>query len=67
MENKPRELIVVLFIAALLALNYPLVSLFDRLLQPFGIPLLYLHLFLGWLVVIVLLALIMERPPRERD
>lgn len=43
-----------------LALNYPLLSIFstDRLIG--GIPVLYVYLFVGWLVLIVGMALIIE-------
>ena len=60
-ERDRRETIVVLFIAGVLAFNYPLLATFNRLLLPFGIPLLYLYLFLVWLAIIVFVAVIMER------
>ncbi len=46
---------VVLFVAALLMLNYPLVSLFDGS-SWYGIPLLFIYLFVAWLVLILLVA-----------
>ena len=55
------EYLIVLFVAGTLAFNYPLLTLFDHLLLPLGVPLLYLYLFLAWLVVIVLLAAIVEK------
>ena len=55
------EYLVVLSIAGLLAFNYPLLALFDQLLLPFGAPLLYLYLFLAWLAVIIILAVIVEK------
>lgn len=61
MDNRFRESISLLFAAGVLAFSYPLLSLFDRPVLPFGIPLLYLYLFLAWLGVIGLLAVIMER------
>lgn len=60
-ERERLETIVVLFVAGTLALNYPLLAIFNRLLLPFGIPLLYLYLFLVWLAIIVFVAVIMER------
>jgi CHASE2 domain-containing sensor protein len=62
-----RELLVILCIAGLLALNYPLLSLADRLWLPLGIPLLYLYLFLVWLLLIVVLALFTRRNSRSVD
>jgi len=41
-------------------LNYPLLSIFDRPVLLFGIPLLYCYIFAVWFVIIVLLALISE-------
>ena len=42
-----------LFLAALMLFNFPIISLFDRNRLLFGIPLLYLYLFLIWSVVIL--------------
>ena len=38
--------------------NYPLLSLMNREVFVFGIPLLYVFLFLGWAVLIFLMACI---------
>ena len=67
MKHRVRENIVVLFIAGVLALNYPLFFSADRLLLPLGIPLLYLYIFLVWLAIIVLMALIVERKDLHSD
>ena len=61
------EYLLVLFVAGALAFNYPLLALFDHLLLPFGLPLLYLYLFLAWLAVIVLLAVIVEKKDSRPD
>lgn len=55
-ERRRRERLVALVVLGMLALNYPLVALFSRATLVFGIPLLYLYLFVAWLVVIVLVA-----------
>lgn len=60
MRQQSREYIVILFIVGVLALNYPLVELFDRPWMPFGVPLLYLYLYLTWLILIVLLILVVQ-------
>ena len=52
-ESRRLERSAGLFLFGLLALNYPLVSLFSTELMPFGIPLLYLYLFVCWLLLIV--------------
>lgn len=60
MRQQSRESIVILFISAALAINYPILHLFDRAWALFGIPLLYLYLYLIWLVIIVLLIVVVE-------
>lgn len=61
MRQQSKESIVILFISAVLALNYPFLDIFDQAWMPFGIPLLYLYLYLLWLVIIVLLIIVVER------
>lgn len=60
-DHPYRAYVIVLFVAGILALNYPLLSLYDHILLLWGIPLLYLYLFLAWLTIIGLTALVMER------
>lgn len=52
------------FIAGVLLLNYPLLSLFDRPLTLFGLPLLHVYLFVAWAVLVVAVAVIVERGGR---
>ena len=61
MRQQSREYIVILFIVGVLALNYPVLELFNRPSMPFGVPLLYLYLYLAWLVLIILLIVVVER------
>ena len=61
MRQQSREYIVILFIVGVLALNYPVLELFNRPWMPFGIPVLYLYLYLMWLVLIILLIVVVER------
>lgn len=58
-ERRFRERILVLFIVGVLALNYPVLAIVNRMLLPLGI---FLYLFLVWSAIIVLMALIVERP-----
>ncbi len=68
MRQQSREYIVILFVVSVLALNYPFLDLFDRAWLPFGIPLLYLYIYLVWFIIIVLLILIVGRSEiREPD
>ena len=60
MRQQSREYIVILFIGAVLAINYPVLDLFDRTWAPFGIPLLYFYLYLVWLVLIIVLIAVVE-------
>lgn len=56
--------LVAVFIAGMLLLNYPLLSLFDRPERVFGIPLLHLYLFVVWGGLVLVIAWIVERGPR---
>jgi hypothetical protein len=60
-RNLTGQRLLALFVAGCLALNYPLLALFatDRLF--WGIPILYIYIFISWLVLIVLLAVVIER------
>jgi len=60
MRQQSREYIVILFIVGVLALNYPILELFNRPWMPFGVPVLYLYLYLVWLVLILLLIAVVE-------
>jgi hypothetical protein len=50
-----------LFLLGCVMFNYPLLALFNRSTEVFGIPLLYAFIFAGWLILIALMALVMER------
>ena len=58
--------LLVLFIFGILALNYPLLALFNKTVLWFGIPLLYLYLFVFWILFIVCIAFITERKKLPR-
>ena len=60
MRQQSREYIVILFFVGVLAINYPMLELFNRPWMPFGIPLLYLYLYLAWMVLIILLIVVVE-------
>ena len=53
--------LVALFLLGCLLLNYPLFSLFSGAGRIFGIPLLYLYVFIAWALLIALMALVVER------
>ncbi len=61
------ERMVVLTLAGVLTLNYPLLELFNEASLVFGIPLLYLYLFLVWGGLIGLGAWVLETRGPLRD
>ena len=52
------QLLMGLFLLGCVLFNYPILTLFNRRIAVFGIPLLYLYLFLAWTVIIVAIMLI---------
>jgi len=52
--------LVALFLLGCLLFNYPLLSLFANDLRAWGIPLIYVYLFVTWAVLIAVMALIIE-------
>ena len=58
--------LLVLFVFGILALNYPLLALFSKTVLWFGIPLLYLYLFVFWVVFIIFIAFVAERKKMPR-
>lgn len=54
--------LVALFVGGCLLFNFPLLALWDRDVDVFGIPLLPVALFLLWGALIAVVALWMERP-----
>ena len=65
-EKRNDRLIALVLIGAL-ALNYPLLSLFSDASLFFGIPVLYLYLFVIWGAIISLAALIIGRKAKKRE
>ena len=53
--------LVAVFLAGCLLLNYPVLSLFDRPLELFDVPLLFVYIFAAWAGLIGLMAWIIER------
>ncbi len=64
--TRREERLTALVIAGVLALNYPLLQLFDRTGLLLGVPTLYIYLFSVWTVFIVLVALTLSRRDRAR-
>lgn len=53
--------LVALFLAGCLLFNYPVLALFDRPAEVFGLPLLFVYLFAAWFGLIALMTWIIER------
>jgi hypothetical protein len=53
--------LVALFLLGALLFNYPLLAVFNRSADVFGIPVLYAYIFFAWALLIGLLALVVER------
>jgi len=58
--------LLVLFVFGTFALNYPLLALFSKTALWFGIPLLYLYLFVFWILFIIFIAFVAERKKMPR-
>lgn len=65
-ERRRRERLVALVALTVVAFNYPLVALFSHVHLLFGIPLLYLYLFVAWLAVIALVAVAVTHVDSDR-
>ncbi len=64
-RSRTRERLIALALAGALALNFPLLDLFDRAALLLGVPVLFLYLFGAWAALIGLTALITDRPRRR--
>jgi hypothetical protein len=59
--NIDPQKLVAAFLLGVVLFNYPILSLFNREASAFGIPLLYVYIFLAWGGLIALVAWIAER------
>jgi len=55
------ERLIVLLLIGLIAINYPILALFSKTVLWFGIPALYLYLFVFWALFIGLAAAVIEK------
>lgn len=70
--SRTGERLVALLLAGIITWTYPVLFLFGADVRVFGVPLLYLYLYLSWGLFVGLVALIIEwrdvrapPPPRE--
>jgi hypothetical protein len=61
--DRASERLVAVAVAGAIALNFPFLFLFSGGREVFGIPALFLYLFVVWPVLIALLALIIHARP----
>lgn len=61
--KRQNERLIAMLIIGIIALNFPLLSLFSKAQLIFGIPVLYLYIFFIWMLLIFCLALVLERAP----
>jgi hypothetical protein len=52
MIQKRRELRIVTFVSGILLVNFPLLSVFNKPVLIFGIPLLFCYIFVLWAFII---------------
>lgn len=60
-SNNLGQRLASVFLVGCIMLNYPILFLFDRPTDVFGVPLLYLYLFAAWAILIALVAWMTER------
>ena len=65
--KRQNDRLMALLAAGLLALNYPLLSLFSKVRLIFGIPMLYLYIFAVWCLFIGCVALVLAKPSPPPD
>lgn len=58
---------VICFVLGLVMMNYPFISIFNKPTLPFGIPLLYLYLLIGWCFSIVIVYLFSRAAAKDPD
>ena len=66
-DKRRGERLVAVAIFGFLALNFPMLSLFDREQLWFGIPVFYWYLFGIWFGFLIAVALIVERRTQAGD
>ncbi len=64
-DDKSAKLIII-FVVAVLLLNYPIMGIFDKRELRYGIPMLYYYLFVVWALLIVLIGLAVQNRNRRK-
>jgi hypothetical protein len=66
-ESKLNKRLVALFLLGCVLLNFPILSLFNLKILIFGLPLLYVYIFVIWCLLIGLASLVTLFRSRERS
>jgi hypothetical protein len=61
-SGKTGPLLIAVFAAGVILLDFPILFLFTRAVSVAGIPLLYAYVFVAWTALIGLMAYAIERP-----
>jgi len=59
--KRQNERLIGILIIGVIVLNYPLLSLFSKVKLIFGVPVLYLYIFVVWSIFIGCVALVLEK------
>lgn len=58
MKNiKEKDWWLILVIVGVVVLNYPFISIFNKPIYIFGLPLFFIYLYLGWIISIFIIFL----------
>lgn len=64
-DDKSAKLII-LFVAAVAMLNFPLLGIFDRRQLQYGLPMMYCYLFAVWALLVLLVGLAVQNRNRRK-
>lgn len=64
---KLKDTWVICFVLGLVMMNYPFISIFNKPFLPFGMPLLYLYLLVGWVFSIFIVYLFSRAARKDTD
>ncbi|MEM1322983.1 MAG: hypothetical protein AAGG75_22145 [Bacteroidota bacterium] len=67
MSSNRTSKLIGLFLLGLILLNFPIINLFSKEDFLFGIPSLYIYLFLVWLLLIIFIAMIVRRKDNKKQ
>jgi Ca2+/Na+ antiporter len=68
MQNKRNnQKLIFLAILLLVLLSYPFISLTNKAQLLFGIPMLYLYIFIVWIIIIIISYRIVERKQKQNN